>query len=239
MKECSINKCESKHYGKGYCSKHYWRLYRHGNTNKITFPEICSIKVCENKCHAKGYCDKHYAKFKKYGDPLFLVLNVYHQPLCVIYDCENKYYGNGYCEKHYQKWRKYGDPLKVSSVFNRKCDINGCNKKHFGKGYCQNHYSKEYPEIQHKANVKRLIKLGKVLGITSIEYTYANKSWSQIVKKLDSYTCQICGITGTSKTLHAHHIFFVSLYPKLSLNLNNGISLCIPCHEELHGFSIY
>jgi hypothetical protein len=22
--------------------------------------------------------------------------------------------------------------------------------------------------------------------------------------------------------------------PKLSLNLNNGVSLCIPCHKELH-----
>ena len=34
--------------------------------------------------------------------------------------------------------------------------------------------------------------------------------------------------------LNAHHIKFVSVNPELALSLENGVTLCIKCHKELH-----
>jgi len=35
MKICKIKDCNSKHYAKGYCSKHYQRLFRNGDPLKL------------------------------------------------------------------------------------------------------------------------------------------------------------------------------------------------------------
>lgn len=55
-------------------------------------------------------------------------------------------------------------------------------------------------------------------------------TWSESVKERDKGICQICFNKGNI----AHHIFYKSKYPKLSLNLNNGITLCKKCHKEVH-----
>jgi hypothetical protein len=31
MIECSVEACHAKHYGRGYCSRHYQRFWKHGN----------------------------------------------------------------------------------------------------------------------------------------------------------------------------------------------------------------
>lgn len=46
--------------------------------------------------------------------------------------------------------------------------------------------------------------------------------------------CGDCNLRKPDNRLNAHHILYRTENPKLSLNLNNGISLCIPCHKELH-----
>lgn len=58
------------------------------------------------------------------------------------------------------------------------------------------------------------------------------KQWRTKVFERDHYTCQDCGTGGN---LHAHHIIFVSQDPTKMLDLGNGITLCIPCHEKRHG----
>lgn len=37
------------------------------------------------------------------------------------------------------------------------------------------------------------------------------------------------------KAVHSHHMFYKSLYPKLSLNINNGIPISEIPHKEVHG----
>ena len=58
---------------------------------------------------------------------------------------------------------------------------------------------------------------------------WALQSWSRFIKSRDKL-CQNCGGLGEI----SHHLLFKSLYPKLMLNRNNGITLCKSCHSELH-----
>lgn len=64
----------------------------------------------------------------------------------------------------------------------------------------------------------------------SIEY----KLWREAVFKRDSYTCIWCGArSGMGKTvvLNADHIKPFATYPELRFALDNGRTLCEPCHE--------
>ena len=56
--------------------------------------------------------------------------------------------------------------------------------------------------------------------------------WRKEVFLRDSWTCQHCGQVGGG--LHAHHIMSFSKYPFLRLDINNGITLCVPCHSQVH-----
>ena len=49
------------------------------------------------------------------------------------------------------------------------------------------------------------------------------------------YSCLECGQRGGDK--HAHHILSFSGYPEERFAVDNGITVCLPCHGELHGWS--
>lgn len=58
------------------------------------------------------------------------------------------------------------------------------------------------------------------------------KEWRKVVYKKDNYTCQCCGVVG--KNLNAHHIYNFADFLHLSLDVNNGITLCEACHRNFH-----
>ncbi|MGF2716917.1 hypothetical protein ACQUY5_32990, partial [Bacillus cereus] len=67
---CSIEGCSSKHYGKGYCSKHYRMVRKTGNPISPAEERRnkgCKIEGCDKTYHAKGYCSKHYQYYNKRG----------------------------------------------------------------------------------------------------------------------------------------------------------------------------
>ena len=49
--------------------------------------------------------------------------------------------------------------------------------------------------------------------------------------KRDRYTCQHCGVTGSSDTLHCHHLTYDRLGDE---NLNDLLTLCNTCHKKVH-----
>ena len=56
--------------------------------------------------------------------------------------------------------------------------------------------------------------------------------WKNEVFKKNNYTCQICGNRGSD--LNAHHIRKFSEFPELRYNLDNGATLCVDCHKDIH-----
>jgi len=65
-----------------------------------------------------------------------------------------------------------------------------------------------------------------------IRSSYDYAKWRNSIFQRDHWTCQQCGQVGSG--LHAHHILGFAKYPSLRFELNNGITLCEPCHWQLH-----
>lgn len=64
----------------------------------------------------------------------------------------------------------------------------------------------------------------------SLEY----KLWREAVFERDNYTCVWCGArskTGVQVTLNADHIKQFAYYPELRFAIDNGRTLCVPCHK--------
>jgi len=64
--------------------------------------------------------------------------------------------------------------------------------------------------------------------------SYKSKEWSKAVRERDKHACTQCGVTGVK--LHAHHIKPWKHHPELRYDVENGLTVCQPCHQELHNF---
>jgi hypothetical protein len=62
-----------------------------------------------------------------------------------------------------------------------------------------------------------------------IEY----KVWRQTVFKRDYFRCVLCGASGVK--LEANHIRLWRDYPELRYDVDNGVTLCGPCHKSIRG----
>lgn len=84
---------------------------------------------------------------------------------------------------------------------------------------------------------KKLVKQGKHhLGDGSktpinnlIRQSVEYKLWREAIFKRDNFTCVWCGIKGGR--LNADHIKPFALYPELRFAIDNGRTLCEPCHK--------
>lgn len=55
------------------------------------------------------------------------------------------------------------------------------------------------------------------------------REWRESIFERDDYTCQMCDERGGE--LNAHHILRWIDYPELGLDIDNGITLCVRCHN--------
>lgn len=99
---------------------------------------------------------------------------------------------------------------------NRKFCSKKCNKE-FYKGEKNNMWKGGITPINQKIR-------------TSKEY----KDWRIKVFERDNYTCQECNSRGV--TLNADHIKPFAYYPELRLVIENGRTLCVPCHKETNTY---
>ena len=129
--------------------------------------------------------------------------------------------------KNKEKMKAYQEEYRKKNTERRKL----WEKEHVGKYklYYKN-WLKNNPEKSLKSQIKYFKKLGLSLNMLYFEVKIAFLYWSKIIKKRDEI-CQVCGSTDR---LNTHHIFPKIKYPLLSLNVNNGITLCKEHHNEVH-----
>jgi len=170
--------------------------------------------------------------------------------ICIIEECNDFVHGNRLCGKHYRREYLYGSPhdIIVKQHIREICSMPNCDKKYAAKGLCLQHYNalpyhkerrrrnalkymKNNRDKAIEATSRYLEKMSKCFNISGNMYKILIDCWSRIIKYRDK-KCVICG---SVNTLNAHHIFYKKDYPMLSLNENNGITLCRKCHRELHG----
>ncbi len=93
------------------------------------------------------------------------------------------------------------------------------------------------PETRRKMSASRkkgaespLWRGGLTSANASLRSSSEYKIWRDAVFVRDNWTCQLCGKRGVP--LHADHIKAFSSYPDLRFSLENGRTLCVPCHKE-------
>ncbi|MBV5346707.1 HNH endonuclease [bacterium] len=60
------------------------------------------------------------------------------------------------------------------------------------------------------------------------------KDWRLAVFKRDTNTCQICNNYFETDNLRAHHLLAFSKYKDLRYEKDNGVTMCIDCHNTFH-----
>ena len=68
---CAHSGCERESRTKGYCQKHYLRLWKHGTTEDVDRrrrePTVCNHADCDGTAIGRGYCLKHYTRLRRKG----------------------------------------------------------------------------------------------------------------------------------------------------------------------------
>lgn len=148
--------------------------------------------------------------------------------------CNNTCRGNWLSLKHgasSPNWR--GGKIKV------RCDF--CGKliekipfhiKNSERHFCDNKCRGEWLSINNVGS-KNGFWNGGVSSINkqlrgSMKYSL----WRDAVFIRDDWTCRSCYVKGGK--LNAHHKKCFSKYPELRFDINNGITLCKKCHNDLH-----
>lgn len=72
MGGCSVDGCERKHYGNGWCQLHNRRAREHNGdplAARRYGTAVCGVDGCANKHHAHGLCVAHEHRARRHGDP--------------------------------------------------------------------------------------------------------------------------------------------------------------------------
>lgn len=75
---CSVEGCEHRHFGRGYCNAHYKRWRKTGEAGspdvvlraptRTVVVATCVIDNCGSRVHGDGLCPKHYQRARNHGD---------------------------------------------------------------------------------------------------------------------------------------------------------------------------
>lgn len=188
--------------------------------------KICKIDGCEEPRHKKtGFCYLHYKEYRKQWNKNHTEERKQYRK---DHTEEIKQYNKQYYKNHIEEIKQYGKQYYKDHIEERKQYDNQYYKDHIEE---IKQYRKDNPEVDLKYKQKKLEKLGNLFDISSEQYKYALMSWSKTVKKL-GFGCGCC--RSYEGKFHSHHIFPKIKYPEKSLDVNNGMVLCITCHIELH-----
>lgn len=134
---------------------------------------------------------------------------------------------------------------KITPEFLKK--MSSIMKDQWKKGTLKSH-KHSVAEREHMSSKMKGINAGDKNpmwkgGVTPINYKIRNsqeyKLWRISVFKRDKFTCIWCGYKTKGlkpADIHADHIKRFSDYPELRFAIDNGRTLCIPCHNTTETF---
>lgn len=97
------------------------------------------------------------------------------------------------------------------------------------KGFVPWHAGKPWSkEIREKISKSRKKTWDKVERKSNKKGRWKLWKWRNAVVARDK-KCQVCG---SKKSLEAHHVLPLALFPKLATDIKNGITLCHKCHRK-------
>lgn len=136
-----------------------------------------------------------------------------------------------YCSK--ECWSVRNPPrVKPCPQCGKSFSDGGYNDARFCSRKCYN----EFQSVNHRGVLAHAWKGGKSLKRERARMGNDLAHWRKAVYKRDGYACQKCGKRG--RGLQAHHIKPFIDFPDLRLDVSNGITLCLDCHEHEHGHRI-
>jgi len=161
----------------------------------------------------------------------------------VVFKCDN-------CSKEV-----YKHPHRVRSAFKRKfcaraCQIEFLKKTSFRLNcvicqavfFCQpcqvDYRHRKTCSVECRSKMKT--KLAEEKRLTNpptkhaldrrIRYSKKMFDWRKAIFARDDYTCQFCRVRGGY--IEADHIKPFAYFPELRFDINNGRTLCVPCHKQ-------
>jgi len=153
--------------------------------------------------------------------------------------CNKEYYISGY---RYKKsnfcsrncWSKRNPPIQKNCGI---CEVEFTTYERESKKYCSFECRDEALSINSKGKNSHFWRGGKTKKNKLLRTNAKFREWRTKVFERDNYTCQRCGLKskkGERIILHPHHIIFLSQAPELAYELDNGVTLCADCHQEVH-----
>lgn len=133
---------------------------------------------------------------------------------------------------------------RYSEEWKRKLSIAHKGKKPWNTGKKRAPFSQEWIDkivknlVPHQKGENNHFWKGGITPLNKkIRMSPEYKLWRVAVFTRDNYTCVLCGtkfIKGqTGKVLfHADHIKRFAEHPELRFSVDNGRTLCVPCHKE-------
>lgn len=100
-------------------------------------------------------------------------------------------------------------------------------RQHCYQGELCNCYIIDLPVEKYYCQIKKKERIETTDKRNYKEYF----QWRESVFIRDDYTCQDCGQRGGE--LNAHHVKSYKKHPKLRLDVDNGITLCVCCHKKI------
>lgn len=153
---CSIDGCDRDVFARGWCTMHYNRWRRDGDTGPVgptrtSTPRRgeCMVVDCGEPIQARRMCNRHLKRHQVHGDPGPA------EPLrsknlgkdCIIEGCARPAEKREMCSMHYGRWRQYGDPGEAESRYlpapsDGRCSVDGCDREAKQKRLCGMHDSR-------------------------------------------------------------------------------------------------
>ena len=178
----------------------------------------CILEYCNDEQKSKGMCKAHY--IQDYQQK--------HKEKLREYNKKYRKINSDYLKTQHKTWYSNNKELEIEKV-------KKYNKTHREQiNAWRRGWTKANPDKIVRYWRTHLTKYSKPFHLDSEKFGYMLSSLSKTIRDNDKNLCQVCN---SNQDIHAHHILFKENYPKLSLNFNNGVTLCRTHHQEIHRLS--